>query len=196
MRYTDDEVIEKATGLFWQKGYLAVGMRELQTALDMRPGSIYNRFKSKDGLFCKVISAYAKQNEKDLLHIAQSPSPLDALRDYFLTTLITPANRAHQRQCLLVKTLAEIDSLHDDSRLTLSQGMEALKQAFVKVVQRLMEVSLIVHSEDSEHVATWLQCQFIGLRTFSLITEDDEQIRNLIEKTLLDLQGNWSVTTH
>ncbi|MEG3767445.1 TetR/AcrR family transcriptional regulator [Alteromonas sp. 14N.309.X.WAT.G.H12] len=196
MRYTDDVVIEKATGLFWQKGYLAVGMRELQTALDMRPGSIYNRFKSKDGLFCKVICAYVEQNEKDLLHVAQSPSPLDALRDYFLTTLITPANQTHQRQCLLIKTLAEIDSLHDDSRLTLSQGMETLNQAFVKVVEQLIASHSIAKDEESEKIASWLQCQFIGLRTFALITHDDEKIRTLIEKTLVDLQGNWPVTTH
>ena len=51
MKYDHDEIIEKATTLFWQRGFQAAGMRDIQQALDMRPGSIYARFQSKEGLF-------------------------------------------------------------------------------------------------------------------------------------------------
>ena len=47
MKYNQDEVIEKATVLFWQRGFQGAGMRDIQQALDMRPGSIYARFQSK-----------------------------------------------------------------------------------------------------------------------------------------------------
>ncbi|MBU2978865.1 TetR/AcrR family transcriptional regulator [Alteromonas sp. C1M14] len=196
MRYTDEVVIEKATRLFWQKGYLAVGMRELQSALDMRPGSIYNRFKSKDGLFCQVIQAYVVRSENELLAVAQSATPLAALKHYFVTTLTASADHVHQRQCLLIKTLAEIDSVNADTRFVLSEGMKTLKQAFIQVVEQLVHAHEIPRGMECEKVATWLQSQFIGLRTFSLITQDDIQVSQLIEKTLVDLQGPWPVTAH
>jgi len=35
MKYVESEVIEKATTLFWQKGFQAAGMRDIQQALDI-----------------------------------------------------------------------------------------------------------------------------------------------------------------
>ena len=54
-KFDRDEVIEKAKNLYWQKGYHATSMRNLQDVIDMRPGSIYAAFGSKDNLFKEVI---------------------------------------------------------------------------------------------------------------------------------------------
>ncbi|MFQ3219797.1 MAG: TetR/AcrR family transcriptional repressor of nem operon, partial [Paraglaciecola sp.] len=40
-KFDREEVLEKAKNLFWEKGYLGTSTRELQNAIDMRPGSIY-----------------------------------------------------------------------------------------------------------------------------------------------------------
>ena len=42
-----DEVIEKVKDLYWEKGYHATSMRNLQDVVDMRPGSIYAAFGSR-----------------------------------------------------------------------------------------------------------------------------------------------------
>ncbi|NBB84288.1 MAG: TetR family transcriptional regulator, partial [Alphaproteobacteria bacterium] len=34
-------VLDKAMALFWAKGYHATSLRDLEAALDLRPGSIY-----------------------------------------------------------------------------------------------------------------------------------------------------------
>ncbi|MDC9612019.1 TetR/AcrR family transcriptional regulator, partial [Pseudoalteromonas sp. GABNS16H] len=36
--------------LFWERGYAGASMKQIEQALDMRPGSIYATFGSKDGL--------------------------------------------------------------------------------------------------------------------------------------------------
>lgn len=63
MKYDRDKVIDKATALFWQRGFQGAGMRDIQQALDMRPGSIYARFQSKEGLFKLVVDKYADNSQ-------------------------------------------------------------------------------------------------------------------------------------
>ncbi|MEC9128266.1 MAG: helix-turn-helix domain-containing protein, partial [Pseudomonadota bacterium] len=87
MKYDHDEIIEKATTLFWQRGFQAAGMRDIQQALDMRPGSIYARFQSKEGLFKLVVEHYADNSAKRLKQVTEAQSPLDALYHFFETAL-------------------------------------------------------------------------------------------------------------
>ncbi|MFZ3076621.1 MAG: helix-turn-helix domain-containing protein, partial [Psychrobacter glacincola] len=49
--YNRHEALERAIQLFWQKGFHATSLKDIEQALDMRPGSIYAAFGNKDGLF-------------------------------------------------------------------------------------------------------------------------------------------------
>ncbi|MFA0500949.1 TetR/AcrR family transcriptional regulator, partial [Vibrio sp. 10N.222.46.A1] len=50
-KFDRQDVVDKATNLYWEKGFHATSMRNLQDVIDMRPGSIYAAFGSKEGLF-------------------------------------------------------------------------------------------------------------------------------------------------
>ncbi|MED5378323.1 MAG: helix-turn-helix domain-containing protein, partial [Pseudomonadota bacterium] len=113
MKYDHDEIIEKATTLFWQRGFQAAGMRDIQQALDMRPGSIYARFQSKEGLFKLVVEHYADNSAKRLKQVTEAQSPLDALYHFFETALTGPDEQRYMRQCLLVKSIAELELIGD-----------------------------------------------------------------------------------
>ncbi|MBC7184501.1 MAG: helix-turn-helix transcriptional regulator, partial [Marinobacter sp.] len=56
-RYDRKTALGKAVGLFWEKGYHGSSMKQIEQALDMRPGSIYATFGSKDGLFSEALAA-------------------------------------------------------------------------------------------------------------------------------------------
>lgn len=93
MVYEQTELLDKATELFWQKGFQATSMRDIQQALDMRPGSLYARFSGKADLFEKVISHYAEQILGRLEGVAAHASPLDACRQFMVDELIRPARK-------------------------------------------------------------------------------------------------------
>ena len=46
-RHDPDTTVRRAAHLFWERGYHACSLKQLETALDMRPGSIYAAFGSK-----------------------------------------------------------------------------------------------------------------------------------------------------
>jgi len=65
MKYDHDEIIEKATTLFWQRGFQAAGMRDIQQALDMRPGSITRAFKVKKDCSSLLWNAMQRTAQSD-----------------------------------------------------------------------------------------------------------------------------------
>ena len=59
-----DDAIEKATGLFWLKGYEGTSLSDLTKTIGISPPSFYFAFGSKEGLFKKVIERYLAEQGK------------------------------------------------------------------------------------------------------------------------------------
>ena len=54
-----DRVLDAALLVFWSKGYEGTTMADLSAATNLRPGSIYGAFGSKEGLFKQVVDRYS-----------------------------------------------------------------------------------------------------------------------------------------
>ncbi|SNT44750.1 transcriptional regulator, TetR family [Streptosporangium subroseum] len=50
--------LDAALDLFWSRGYEGTTMADLSAAMDLKPGSIYAAFGSKEGLYEKVLDRY------------------------------------------------------------------------------------------------------------------------------------------
>ena len=197
MKYDHDKVIENATTLFWKRGCRAAGMRCTQQALDMRPGSIYARFQSKEGLFKLVVERYAENSQAKLKAVANESSPLAALRAFFENALISPNEQRYMRQCLLVKSIAELDVIGDIAKKAVIDSMEKVKGCFIDVVNAAIEAQELPESTPVTLAADWLQNQFVGMRAFALLQDEEAPIQTMIDKVLLDIKGQWPAdTTH
>ncbi|HRV92857.1 MAG TPA: helix-turn-helix domain-containing protein, partial [Anaerolineae bacterium] len=53
--FDENEVLDKAMDLFWQKGYEATSIQELLTAMGISRGSLYDAFGDKHALFLAVL---------------------------------------------------------------------------------------------------------------------------------------------
>ena len=78
--YDREKVLDKALELFWAKGYHGTSLKDLEVALDMRPGSIYAAFGSKEGLFAETLRLYADRSEQQFHQtMAAAETPLAGL---------------------------------------------------------------------------------------------------------------------
>jgi len=55
VKFERENVIRVASQLFWEKGFTATSTRDLQEAINMRPGSIYAAFGSKEVLYSESL---------------------------------------------------------------------------------------------------------------------------------------------
>ena len=77
IEYDRDKVLDKAMQTFWEQGYCATSMSTLVETTDLKPGSLYAAFESKEGLFLATLDRYgARSAEKLRAHLDGRQDPL------------------------------------------------------------------------------------------------------------------------
>lgn len=183
-KFDRDEVIEKAKNLYWQKGYHATSMRNLQDVVDMRPGSIYAAFGSKDNLFKEALKRYAEESSEQLaLCIADAPTVLAGLKQFIRNATISNKDSMPSGMCMIVKTVGELTQGDSPELLASATSiLEGVENAFVQIFQQAIERGEISAAKDPMTLARYLQVQIIGLRTYSQITSNTDVIEKLIDE--------------
>lgn len=189
-KFDRDEVIEKAKNLYWQKGYHATSMRNLQDVVDMRPGSIYAAFGSKDNLFKEALKRYAEESSEQLaLCIADAPTVLAGLKQFIRNATIYNKDSMPSGMCMIVKTVGELTQGDSPELLASATSiLESVENAFVHIFQQAIERGEISAAKDPMTLARYLQVQIIGLRTYSQIARNiDASNTDVIEKLIDEL---------
>ncbi|MEJ6122963.1 TetR/AcrR family transcriptional regulator [Vibrio sp. 2-Bac 85] len=180
-KFDRQEVINKATNLFWKKGFHATSMRNLQDEIDMRPASIYDTFGSKEGLFKEVLRNYTDMGLAKIRQCQdEDDSLLESLKALVKSQVIaTQANSANS-VCMLVKTLNE---LTEDSQelvdITKAHLMEFLAE-FVLILEKAKTLGELDQSKDVQVIANYLQIQMTGLRAHAKIITDKNELDGMI----------------
>ena len=75
-----DQIIEKATELFFEKGILATSMDEIAEMTPVAKMTIYKYFHNKEGLLSEVLNRYVREKHMFMSdQIQRYPDPLDAI---------------------------------------------------------------------------------------------------------------------
>lgn len=182
LKYDRLDAIEKATNLFWAKGFHATSMRNIQQAIDMRPGSIYACFGSKEGLFKDTLHHYAQMSRQRLQAcVAASSSPLEGLKR-FVRDAVTGCNTsAPSGMCMLAKTISELSSDNAELLLEAKQLLQSIETALAALLREAQVQGEVSCSKTPESMARYLQVQLMGLRVYSSANKDQQQIERLIE---------------
>lgn len=193
MQYDRETALERAVTLFWERGYAGASMKQMESALDMRPGSLYAAFGSKDGLFSEALNLYLRGMFSELkAHLHPDSSIIDGLKDYlrYLASSYAQDTRPPARACMLVKALLELN----DAQTPLHAQINDIFMLIESELAVLLEAACLRGETrkdlDCRRVARLLQAQIIGLRSFAQRQVSAEQIGMLAEDMadLLDYQ--------
>ncbi len=183
------DAIHKATDLFWQKGFHATSMRNIQQAIDMRPGSIYASFGSKEGLFKETLQDYASASQTRLnACVEASSSPLEGLKLFIRDSVIGCRESAPSGMCMLVKTISELTHENADLLAEAKRLLGSVEAAFTAILVQAQERGELDRSKAPERVARYLQVQLMGLRAYARANEGDDQINELVEDVFDNLR--------
>ena len=114
-----------ATGyqLIAQKGFTAVGIKQILDSAGVPKGSFYHYFASKEAFGEAIIHHYFTNYKKRLETInAQDVSAQQKLYDYFQNWYDTQQNGCDYEKCLVVKLSAEVADLSEPMRKVLYAG--------------------------------------------------------------------------
>ncbi|WP_417225124.1 TetR/AcrR family transcriptional regulator [Amphritea sp.] len=180
-KYNREDVIHKAMLLFWERGYNGTSTRDLQQAIDMRPGSIYAAFGSKEQLYREALVCYSKEMADVLAQrIASTGSPLAGLEMFFRNVVIDQCNTNPSEVCMLVKTLTEVGDDHPELMALSRELLKRTEDRFADILQQAKDQNEIAEHANPRILARHLQVQMIGLRIYMKTSRNPESLSEQI----------------
>src|SRR5215472_9838533 len=107
LEFDYDKAIDRATRVFWKKGYSDTSLRDLLKAIGIGEGSFYNTLKSKKRLYLECLKHYNDTVGRRRAQALFSPSSAkQGFRDLFKTVLDDLDNPRTPRVCLLARSVS------------------------------------------------------------------------------------------
>jgi TetR/AcrR family transcriptional repressor of nem operon len=107
--FDEDEVIARATSLFWAQGFRPTTVEDLTQATGLGAQSLYGAFGDKRGLFLRALERYMRDG---LIAVAaqleSGQTPLRGLRCYLEQQLALACGDSERQGCLMAHTALEL----------------------------------------------------------------------------------------
>jgi AcrR family transcriptional regulator len=188
--YDRDKVMASAMDLFWARGYHTTSLKDLECALDMRPGSIYAAFGSKEALFRAALDRYASAGRMALEDtLAKAESPVAGLAAYVRALGGIAGRDMPSRACMLVKTLLETPEDEPALRNAVEEMLKQSEMAFADVFRAARDAGEIAPDSDPARLAARLQANIFGLRSYAQRSHVSVRVEQVAEDIAHDLEA-------
>ena len=188
--YNRQEALDRAIKLFWHKGFHATSLKDIEQALDMRPGSIYAAFSNKDGLFQEALDHYAKASLTELERIlAHHQSPLSGLAAFIRQLGGIRDKDLPSRACMLVKSLLELGAREQAALQKVEKLLAGMESRFAECFVEAQRLGELDAELDPLRLARRLQAEVMGLRAFAQRDVDSAAVRALAEDMAFSIEG-------
>ena len=188
--YNRQEALERALKLFWQKGFHATSLKDIEEALDMRPGSIYAAFGSKDGLFQEALDYYARLGLTELERIlSHHESPLLGLAAYVRQLGGIRDKELPSQACMLVKSLLELGAREQAALQKVEMLLAGMETRFIDCFSAAQRLGELDNELDATRLGRRLQAEVMGLRAFAQRDVDSEAVHALAEDMALSIEA-------
>lgn len=183
-QYDRETALQAAVDLFWRRGFYATSLKDIEKALDMRPGSLYAAFGNKQQLFDAAIDTYADQMRVDVQQFIQREnSVISGVMAYLRWLLLgdDQSTLAEAPACLVVKTLLESTDDADPLRSKARHLLQQVEQGFTAALEQAKNAGELKADVDCARLARLLQTQLMGARSFAQSSPDVKQLDSLLD---------------
>jgi TetR/AcrR family transcriptional regulator, transcriptional repressor for nem operon len=186
LEFDYEEAIERATRLFWAKGYSKTSLRELLKTMRIGESSFYNSVKSKKALYLECLRHYNDTvTRRRSAALLAEPSVKRGIRAFFTMVLDDLDNPRTPRVCLMAGSLSDDVLSERDLKAYVTGEMQALSEALnarleaAKVARELPKDFNVTTT--AQILVTYLQGLFRVIRILNRRKQVEEQIETLLK---------------
>jgi TetR/AcrR family transcriptional repressor of nem operon len=132
-QFDDMTVVRAARDVFWERGYAATSLADLEAATGLNRSSIYQTYGSKRGLFDRALKSYCDEVVWPLVEPLEADGAgRDDLVNYFLALgrhLRRSPRSAAARGCMIANTGAELNVLDSDATQVVHEFRQRVRAA-------------------------------------------------------------------
>ena len=184
-----DTVLEQAMDLFWDRGYNATSIQDLEAALKINRTSLYREFGSKHAFFLAVLDQYRDEwITRGLRNLVSSTEGLASIQEFFLST-VDALEGSGWRSCLMSNSATEM-SIHDpETAIRTTAHMARVESAFLVALQRAVALGELSPDAQLDDLACYLTTIQHGLGVMGKATGDRRHLDKTVEATMKSLSA-------
>ncbi|MBA3004090.1 MAG: TetR/AcrR family transcriptional regulator [Desulfurivibrio sp.] len=135
-KFDENQALDAALRLFWEKGYVATSLQDLEKGTGLNRASIYNAFGNKRSLFKKCLTLYVGRVQAMLEGvIGTATSSREAIKNWLACVIDFQFNQETPSGCLVILSALE---RHQHDRET-REIVTALFRREQEVIQKVLE---------------------------------------------------------
>jgi TetR/AcrR family transcriptional regulator, transcriptional repressor for nem operon len=187
--FDENEVIEKAVNLFWNKGYNAVSTQDLIEAFGISRSSMYGAYKDKRSLFILALQHYRQTASQGMLNILSTNLTFTETITHLLKLTIKDCLEDKQSKgCFIVNTAIEL-APHDKEILEIIQeNRNNIIEALSKAIQFGIDTNELTKNNNPKALANYFYNLINGLRVDAKVTKDKLNYQDTIKIALTVLE--------
>lgn len=165
--FSEDDALEAAMRLFWERGYADASVRDLCGAMGIGAGSFYATFGSKEDLFRLALRRYLRS-------LDLGPPGPEAVSRYLGRVV---ADR-EPRGCLLVGSASAVETLPASAHTAVASGLQGLEDFLWHCLRGRPGAR-----EDAAQIGT----AAIGLQVMHKVGIPEARLREIADRLLISL---------
>lgn len=189
LEFDGDEAVERATCLFWERGYVGASLRDLLKVMRIGESSFYHLFGSKRQLYLKCLEHYNGTITRRRLAILEAePSVRRAVRKFFHHLLEELEKPKTPRICLMARSLSTDVLDEAELRPYVTSSMDLFERQFVLRLQKAVKEKELAADFPVEAAAQILITYLQGFFRVVHVLKSRQQMWRQVE-TLLESLG-------
>lgn len=180
--FDTEEVLSKAVGLFWSKGYNGASMQEIVDCLGLSRSSIYDTFGDKHQLFMEVLKKYSREGGDNLLaNLADTPDIRGFVKKFFDAAIKDGLEDKECKGCFIVNTTIELAPHNEEIKLLVQQNMASFEDAFTKAFAKGQAEGKIAKGLSARALARFVFNNISGIRVVAKSGADKKVLDDIVK---------------
>jgi len=186
--FDENELLEKATNLFWRKGYNATSAQDLVDELKINRSSLYNTYTDKKTLFQKALKKYQDQQTAAMINmLSKADDPEKAIKKVF-DDLVKESNEdTVARGCFMVNTAVEIAGHDPEIGSLVRANNQSVEDALTVIIEKGQKMGQFSTQNSARAYARFLFGNINALRVIVRSGADKSALDDIIRIALASL---------
>ncbi|HDY83121.1 MAG: hypothetical protein DRQ45_02625 [Gammaproteobacteria bacterium] len=163
-QFDERQALVSAMLVFWEKGYEATSINDLEQAMGLKRTSIYNTFGNKSAIFERVMSCYKESVMAALfVELDSAPDIREGVRRMLNGALDIHFDEDNPGGCLVVLSIVESGQHDEQSQASMQQTIQELKSALQKRLSKAKRNGELSKQLDAGATATTIATTMAGM---------------------------------
>lgn len=187
--FDEDAVLDKAVGLFWEKGYAGTSAQDLVDELGISRSSLYDTYGDKYQLFKSSLLQYRKKFAGSMIAmIDQSDDYEKTIKDIFQYVVAESLQQRFSKGCFMVNSAVELAPHNAEIADIVNANTQDVEDALFRLIQKGQAARQFSDNNSARSLARFVFNTISGLRIASKSGADKKVFDDIVKVTLSALK--------